>query len=203
MATVINFVGAPGNGKSTAAMVLAGIMKEKGYNVELVTESAKFLVFSESTKLLQDQLFVLAEQNKMLAVLNDKVDYIITDSPLFLSYIYGLDNLKNSNSSVTLPESFFNFVIDLHKSYDNKHILLHRNHEYVQIGRCHTEEESNKKQEEIINLMNTMGFEYNTFNTIDMKKNSLPDTLLKFCIDNQIIKNTLNLNQSQKKTFKP
>lgn len=182
MATIINFVGAPGNGKSTAAMVLAGIMKEKGYNVELVTESAKFLVFSESLRLLQDQLFVLAEQNKMLAVLNDKVDYIITDSPLFLSHIYGKDQ-ANSN----LPESFFKFVIDLHNSYKNKHILLNRNHKYVQTGRCHTEEQSNQKQKEIIAFMQENDIPYQEFNTINMRENSLPEMLYGFCMQHGIV----------------
>lgn len=185
VAKVINFVGAPGNGKSTASLVLAGFMKEKGYNVELVQESAKTLYFSESIKLLQDQLFVLAEQNKMLALLNNKVDYIITDSPLFLSYVYGLDHVKNNNS--TLPESFFNFVIDLHNSYDNSHILLHRNHKYVQEGRSHSEQESNQKQREIIQLMNDKHIHYDTFNTIDMEKNRLPETLFNFCIQKGII----------------
>lgn len=184
-AKIINFIGAPGTGKSTAALTLAGIMKERGYNVEIVTESAKFLVYSESTKLLQDQLFVLAEQNKMLSVLNNQVDYIITDSPLFLSYIYGQDHVKNRNSN--LPQSFFQFVLDLHNSYDNAHILLNRNHQYVQSGRCHSEAESDQKQKEIIQFMNDNGLSFDVFNTINMKQKSLSETLLNFVIDNGIV----------------
>lgn len=64
-ARLINFVGEPGSGKSTAAFVLAGIMKQRGFCVELVPEliSAKMLAYSNSD-FIKDQLFVLANKTK-------------------------------------------------------------------------------------------------------------------------------------------
>lgn len=44
--TVINFWGAPGSGKSTAAAELFVQMKKDGANIELTTEYAKDLVYS-------------------------------------------------------------------------------------------------------------------------------------------------------------
>ena len=99
-ARLINFVGEPGSGKSTAAFVLAGIMKQRGFRVELVPEliSAKMLAYSNSD-FIKDQLFVLAEQNKMLNLLDKSLDYIISDSPLFLSCIYGKHHWKNQGKN--------------------------------------------------------------------------------------------------------
>ena len=99
-AKLINFVGEPGSGKSTAAFVLAGIMKQRGFRVELVPEliSANMLAYSNSD-FIKDQLFVLAEQNKMLNLLDKSLDYIISDSPLFLSCIYGKHHWKNQGKN--------------------------------------------------------------------------------------------------------
>ena len=60
---VINIFGAPGAGKSTTAAALFALMKLEGYKVELVTEHAKDLTYSESFKELNDQLKVFGEQN--------------------------------------------------------------------------------------------------------------------------------------------
>lgn len=55
---------------------------------EYVSEYAKDLVWSGSTQKLNDRLKVFAEQNHRLYRLKDKVDVVITDSPLLLSVIY-------------------------------------------------------------------------------------------------------------------
>jgi len=86
--TVINFYGGPGSGKSTAAAGLFYQMKIAGYNVELTNEFAKECVWEGNIPMLQDQLWVLGHQHRKILRLSDKVDYIITDSPVLLSPIY-------------------------------------------------------------------------------------------------------------------
>jgi len=86
--TVINFYGGPGSGKSTAAAGLFYKMKLAGYSVELTDEFAKECVWEGNVPMLQDQLWVLAHQHRKILRLADKVDYIITDSPVLLSPIY-------------------------------------------------------------------------------------------------------------------
>lgn len=180
-AKLINFVGEPGSGKSTAAFVLAGIMKQRGFRVELVPEliSAKMLAYSNSD-FIKDQLFVLAEQNKMLNLLDKSLDYIISDSPLFLSCIYGKHHWKNQGKE-QVEDSFNQFVMDLYNSYDNQVILLERHHDYVTDGRVHSEQESTNIRTKIVDFMNNNNISYKTFKTVQLDTENqlkLPQMLL-------------------------
>lgn len=114
---VINLFGGPGTGKSTAAAGLFFQMKLQGFRVELVTEFAKDLVWEEHQAALEDQLYVLAEQNRRLHRLRGKVDWVITDSPLLLSGVYA--------SSNTVP-SFWSLLNELWESYENVNFYLPR-----------------------------------------------------------------------------
>ena len=85
---IINFYGGPSSGKSTAAAGLFYKMKVAGLSVELTDEFAKECVWEGNVPMLKDQLWVLAHQHRKILRLSDKVDYIITDSPVLLSPIY-------------------------------------------------------------------------------------------------------------------
>ena len=115
----------PGSGKSTFAASLFAYMKKSGYKVELVTEYAKDLVYEKQFDLLKnDQLFVLAHQNRRIQSIlesNEHIDYIITDSPLLLSKIYACVNHYPKNYI-----SFQEFCADLFMSYDNINFFLDR-----------------------------------------------------------------------------
>jgi hypothetical protein len=98
-------------------------MKLAGYNVELVTEYAKKLVYDSRDNILSsDQLYILAKQNRKLEMLRDKVDYVITDSPLILSHVYYYANGKKR-------DVFNDMVNHVYNSYDNVLVHLSRNPE--------------------------------------------------------------------------
>ena len=82
---IINLIGEPSAGKSTIAAELFAKMKKAGYNVELVTEYAKDMVWENRNEMFSHQDYIFAKQNRRLARLNGKVDYVITDAPLILS----------------------------------------------------------------------------------------------------------------------
>lgn len=65
----------------------------------------------------------------------DKVDYIVTDSPLLLSALY--------NSEPVLGELFNDVVNNDFQSYNNLNFLLLRVKPYDLSGRLQTEKESN------------------------------------------------------------
>jgi tRNA uridine 5-carbamoylmethylation protein Kti12 len=160
MCKVINFFGGPGIGKSTTAAGLFYLMKRAGYKVELVTEFAKELTYENRTNILQeDQLFILAEQNRRMARLHGDVDYIITDSPLFLSIVYGrlFGNPNEALENVTLA------LID---KYENINIVLERNikeHPYQQYGRDQDLEASENIDSKIESLLVEADFDFTIF----------------------------------------
>ena len=138
---VINLIGGPGSGKSTIASGLFYYMKINDYNVEIAREWIKSAVYEERNYPLTDGLYVLAKQNKLLNELKNKVDYVITDSPLFLPMIYQKPYSK----------SFRKFAIELYNSYDNINILLKRNTglKFSNIGRHQSYDEAKSIDEEI------------------------------------------------------
>jgi tRNA uridine 5-carbamoylmethylation protein Kti12 len=135
---IINLFGGPGVGKSTVAAELFAVMKKVNYNVEFVTEYAKELTYEGRYNILeQDQLYVFAKQHRKIMRLRDKVEYIITDSPLLLSAVYSELNPYN----VFDHDLFINLVYNINDKYNNLNILLERNmnFNYKQEGRYQDE----------------------------------------------------------------
>ena len=140
---VINLFGGPGCGKSTIAAELFATLKKQGYEVELVTEYAKDKVWEESYKTLENQIYVFAKQLHRMWRLKDKVQFIITDSPLPLSIIYDRD--KN--------EDLKNLIITTFNSFNNINIVINRSTVYNQNGRYQNEEQANEIDNQIRELL--------------------------------------------------
>lgn len=156
---VINIFGGPGSGKSTFAAHLFTQLKICKLNVELVTEYAKDLVYENQYNLLKtDQLFILANQNRKLQrLLNNeqKVDYVITDSPLLLSNVYAqLNNYK-------IQESFLKFTLDLFNGYNNINFFLNRDTlDFNHNGRIQNLDEAIKIDNLIFSYLNENNIKY-------------------------------------------
>ncbi len=142
--TIINLLGQPGASKSTTAAGLFFQMKHNGYNVELVTELAKDITWEGHNNLLDDQLYLLANQNRRLERLRGKVQYIITDSPILL----GLAYIKPEH-----PDSLKRLILDIFNSYYNINFFIERVKPYVQIGRNQTEEEAAQISDKILGIL--------------------------------------------------
>jgi hypothetical protein len=126
---VINFYGGPGSGKSTMAAAVFTKLKWFGYNVELVPEFAKDLVWEKRSKTLDDQIYIFGKQNHRLHRLIGQVDFAITDSPLLNSIYYCQEDRP----------SFKSLVLDVYRSYQNIDIFVERCKVYNPSGRLQTE----------------------------------------------------------------
>jgi nicotinamide riboside kinase len=140
MTTYINIFGGPGIGKSTTAAEVFYSMKRMGKNVELVSEVAKGFVWEGRHDTLQIQPYVMMKQYRDFIRLKDKVDYVITDSPILLGIIYG------EKINPHLPASYFQFIVDCHNMIftPSINILLKRSFSYDANGRYQTEKEAHE-----------------------------------------------------------
>lgn len=150
---VINLFGGPGSGKSTSAALLFGHLKQHGYNVELVTEYAKELVWEERNKTLANQIYLLGKQTNRIEMLRGKVDAIITDSPLLLCSIYRGEHY---------PQAFDDLVKWQYDQHDNKNFFLNRVKQFNPKGRVHTLEQSIEIDTTVKSLLDRHEYTYET-----------------------------------------
>lgn len=151
MPLIVNLYGAPGSGKSTTRAGTFNLLKLSKVNVEEVTEYAKDLVWEERYNALHCQPYVYGKQLRNIERLMQKVDVIITDSPLVLSAFYCDDSKYNLN--------FKKFVMEHDKTFNSLNIFLTRTKEYSKIGRMQTEGESDEVSIKLKNFLQIYNIE--------------------------------------------
>jgi len=149
---LINLYGAPGAGKSTGAAYIFSQLKLAGVNAELVTEFAKDKVWEGNKAVFENQAYIFGKQYFKISRCADKVDVIVTDSPLMLSTIY--------NNNPVLGEDFNNVVRNVAKSFNTKNYYIWRVKPYNPVGRNQTEAESDAIADEVRNMLEAEGIEY-------------------------------------------
>ena len=157
MTKVINILGAPGTGKSTYAAKLFAEMKAEGFSCELVQEFAKEIVYADNEKLRNDQLIVIGEQYRRTFVLDGKIDYIITDSPILLGIIY------NKLTTKPYPSQHFDAICqNAFERFENINIFLthQSNRIYQQSGRVEDFKQSLEIQKQISKFITENDLKY-------------------------------------------
>lgn len=166
MTKIINLFGAPGSGKSTLVAGLFHEMKIAGYNCELVTEYAKDMVWEERFNIFQDQIYILGKQNRRLLRLTDKVDYVLTDSPVLMGIAY----MVKTPYDTILKQ----LIVEVFNSYNNLNVFINRSHDYQQIGRNQNVDESDVLADQIKKLLREFDIPF-----IELDSSyATPDTLL-------------------------
>lgn len=151
-ALIVNLFGVPGAGKSTGAAYIFSKLKMLGVNAELVTEFAKDKVWENNEEVFNNQAYIFGKQSFKISRCANKVDVVITDSPLPLSIFYNHDPL--------LTENFNASVMDVFNGYKNVNFLLTRTKPYNPIGRQQTEKESDEMKEPLVRLLIQRGIGY-------------------------------------------
>ena len=152
MALIVNLYGGPGLGKSTTAAGIFFFLKSKGINCELVTEFAKDLTWEGRTTALSNQIYVFGKQHHKLFRVKDKVDVVITDSPLLLSMIY--NNYKTY--------TFNKLVYETYNQFTNVDYFLGRVKKYNPAGRNQTEDEAKQLDNKIHSALKDLNIDFNS-----------------------------------------
>lgn len=88
MTLIVNLYGGPGTGKSTTAAGLFYKLKEAGINSEYIQEYAKDKTWQADYFTLECQPYITSKQLYRLHRVLDKVDVVVTDSPLIQGLVY-------------------------------------------------------------------------------------------------------------------
>jgi adenylate kinase family enzyme len=159
MTTIINLFAGPGAGKSTAAANLFSHLKQKHYSVELVQEYVKNWAYQGKPIGVYDQLYVQAKQMHRESQLLNKVDFIITDSPVWLCAYYAKHYYPKAIKKATAEVAR---AYDLQLAEDghwqkNYFLLRPDKKNFSEKGRFHNLEESMKIDTLLQDLLNEEG----------------------------------------------
>lgn len=141
MSKVINLSGGAGVGKTTLAAEIFVKMRKMGLSCDLVQEYVKAWSYENRPISTFDQFYLVGKQIKKESILYGRVDYIITDSPLWLGAVY--DNLMNGTNYIEQHvDSFTGFAKT--KGVEYYDFLLDRIFLYDPVGRYGDEENAKK-----------------------------------------------------------
>lgn len=172
MTYLINLLGEPSAGKSTTMADLFSTMKYMELTVEICPEWVKRLAYSNIPISKYDQFYITGKEVKQQSRLFNKVDYVISDSPVYLSSFYNFINTGDDTLAL-VSKRFY----DLAKEDGIKvlNILLKRNKTYCPLGRYQTAEEAKEVGCQLEQYLTMHNIEY-TF--LDCKDNERVQNIL-------------------------
>lgn len=169
---VINLLGGPGVGKTTLFASIFSALKMKGLDVEMAPEYVKDLVWEESFKKIENQIYIMGKQHNRLFRLKNKVQVIITDSPLLNSIVYYTG--KNPH--------FKEMVLWEFNQMDSLNYLFERSFKYEQNGRYQDEKGAIEMDNKFYNLLEENKIPYKKIKPgIDSLESIVQDILEKIC----------------------
>jgi hypothetical protein len=157
LTTVINLFAGPGAGKSTLAADIFVNMKRMGISCELVREYVKDWAWEGRSITGFDQFYVLGKQIRKESMLYGKVDFVITDCPLWNSAFYEkhYEDTRHLTDSVS---AFTSYAEERGVRFDN--YFLVRNTPYQEAGRYQTEEQAKQIDREMKELLEELSLPY-------------------------------------------
>lgn len=153
---IVNLFGAPGAGKSSLAMLVAGFLKTRHphFTVECPNEITKDIVYEDALKALNCQLYISGKQFWQVARCSGHVDIVVCDSPILLASVYG------AFCTPPMPDEWHTVCAYHHYMYPSINYLVTRAHAFETRARAHTEEQSDEIAEAIRRTLIAEGVSY-------------------------------------------
>lgn len=177
---VICFWGGPGTGKTTTSAGVFTKLKKLDFDCEMNREYVKDWVWEKRTIKPGDQTYIFAKQSRReRQYIENKLDYIISDSPMALSILYGRLHDKyeqEHNACLAMLKQHHAFCKD--HGYKTEHIFLSRKKKYNPNGRFQTEEEAIEIDFQCLSLLNELNINYKIFDCDDNVEDNVVNYLM-------------------------
>lgn len=180
--TIIEIYGGPGCGKSTTAAGLYYQLKLLDKNAELVREYVKKWAWDGILPRHLDQLYITGKQSKAESMLYGKVDFIVTDCPMYMGVIYD----AKYNKSFMVEDAVNRFQAESLSQVERHRYMLTRSKPFNPAGRFCSAEGAAETDQDIVNYLNGRGLEY-------LRLGGNPATQVDQIIKNLIFKGALNV----------
>lgn len=173
--------GGPGTGKTTTSAEVFALLKKKNFDCELSREYIKDWVWEKRAVKPGDQTYLFAKQSrKERQYVENKLDYIITDSPLALCILYGRIHdpyEREFKACQTLLKAHHAFCKD--NGYKTEHIFLVRKKQYNPNGRFQTEDEAKEIDNQCKDLLKELNINYVEFDCDEDVSNKIVNYLME------------------------
>lgn len=161
MVVKIGLIGGPSTGKSIMCAHFFATVKSKSIQIEQIQEWVREAFNNEMIP--EDnpwvQFWIYEEQKRREDCIPKEIEYIVTDSPTVLSYIYALQNGREEKDKWLFIKMYEKFLTDLDR-YDYL-FFCERENPYVYDGtRKQTEEEAKQVDVQIRNLLDIHKIRY-------------------------------------------
>lgn len=155
--TIINVYGGPGAGKSTSAAYLYYLLKIGKANVELVREYVKDWAWEGRAFGAYDEIYFLGKQVRHESMLFGKVDWIVTDAPVYMTAYYASIYCSPTLARGVMAEAqaFYQQVSE--DKHQHIHIMLNRTRPYVQEGRYQNESQAHAVDDGVGDMLERNG----------------------------------------------
>jgi nicotinamide riboside kinase len=125
----IGLTGVPGSGKTTLSRAIAARCREipSLKRVELVSEYARrYLSKHGAVTSIMEQYRILQKQVEWEdSVLNEKLDLMISDSPIFLGFLYCCELSKSNSKEIMFFNDIFKEMVKLNYPTPRYDIIFH------------------------------------------------------------------------------
>lgn len=157
MTILINMLGSPSSGKTSLSAKLFAQLKAMDLNAEYTSEYVKGWAWEGKKVGPFDQFYIFGKETHNQSRLFDKVDFVISDSPVMLTAFYHY--FYNGNEALNeVCRNFYKLTDEAGVKVIN--FFLPRKKQYVTKGRYQTEQEANKVAEDLKNWLKKEGYDY-------------------------------------------
>lgn len=157
MTILINMLGSPSSGKTSLSAKLFAQLKAMDLNAEYTSEYVKGWAWEGKKVGPFDQFYIFGKETHNQSRLFDKVDFVISDSPVMLTAFYHY--FYNGNNALDeVCKNFYKLTDEAGVKVIN--FFLPRKKKYVKQGRYQTEEEANNVALELQEWLKKEGYDY-------------------------------------------
>lgn len=168
MTVIINFLGQPSSGKSTAAVKLYSKLKELDLDVEYSPEVVKTWCHTGQKVTKYDQYYLFGSEVYQQSRLFKAVDIIISDSSPILAAFYNYYYNSGDNSLSPACKEFYRKVAE-----DDIKVLnffLPRKKKYITKGRYQTEVQADQVARDLMDWLDTEKYPYEVLECPDKER---------------------------------
>ena len=175
MTILINMLGCPSSGKTSLSAKLFAQLKAMDLNAEYTSEYVKGWAWEGKKVGPFDQFYIFGKETHNQSRLFDKVDFIISDSPVMLTAFYHY--FYNGNEALNeVCHNFYNLAEEAGVQVIN--FFLPRKKKYIAKGRYQTQEEADALAFQLKEWLNKEDYEYIELDCADKERlNTVMDYL--------------------------